>query len=39
VREVVVSAGLLTGEAFDALVGPEAVCRLGTPVRGPMRGG
>jgi aspartate ammonia-lyase len=39
VREVVVSAGILTGEAFDALVGPEAVCRLGTPVRGPMRGG
>ena len=29
VREVVVTRGLMTADAFDALVTPEAVCRLG----------
>jgi aspartate ammonia-lyase len=33
VREVVVSAGLLTADACDALTAPEAVCRLGMPAR------
>lgn len=31
IREAVLAAGLLTGEEFDALVAPEAVCRLGSP--------
>jgi aspartate ammonia-lyase len=31
VREVALERGLLTAEAFDALVSPEAVCRLGEP--------
>jgi len=30
-RDHVVRQGVLTPEAFDALVAPEAVCRLGTP--------
>ena len=35
IREVVAREGWLTGEEFDALISPEAVCRLGTPVRSP----
>ena len=35
IREVVNEQGWLTGEAFDALISPEAVCRLGTPNRAP----
>ena len=31
VRDVAVSEGRLTADAFDALVGPEAVRRLGMP--------
>ncbi len=31
VRELAVERRLLTGEEFDALVSPEAVCRLGSP--------
>lgn len=31
IREIVLSNGLLTAEAFDALIAPEAVCRLGSP--------
>ena len=31
VREVVVGDGLLTAAAFEELISPEAVCRLGTP--------
>lgn len=31
IREVVITSGLLTPQAFDALVTPEAVQRLGTP--------
>ncbi len=31
IREVVIADGLLTADEFDALVAPEAVCRLGTP--------
>jgi len=31
VREVVIAQGLLTAEAFDELISPEAVCRLGMP--------
>ena len=31
VREIVLSESVLTPEAFDALVTPEAVCRLGMP--------
>jgi hypothetical protein len=31
VREVVLADGLLTPEAFDELVSPEAVTRLGMP--------
>ncbi len=31
VRECVVRAGLLDGQAYDALTAPEAVCRLGMP--------
>jgi len=32
-RETVAAQGWLTGDAFDALVSPEAVCRLGSPAR------
>jgi aspartate ammonia-lyase len=32
-REKVISLGWLSGEQFDELTGPEAVCRLGTPDR------
>jgi hypothetical protein len=28
---MVISQGWLTGEQFDELISPEAVCRLGTP--------
>ena len=31
IRAVVLAEGLLTGEQFEALVSPEAVCRLGMP--------
>ncbi|MFA4964332.1 MAG: aspartate ammonia-lyase [Thermoleophilia bacterium] len=31
IREVVVAQGLLTGEQYDELLAPEAVCRLGHP--------
>ena len=31
IREVVVAQGLLTGEQYDELLTPEAVCRLGHP--------
>jgi aspartate ammonia-lyase len=31
IRQAVVAEGLLTGERFDALITPEAVCRLGSP--------
>jgi aspartate ammonia-lyase len=31
VREVVVDGGILTAEQYDALVSPQAVCRLGMP--------
>jgi aspartate ammonia-lyase len=31
VRQVVVEKGLMTGDAFDALVSSEAVMRLGSP--------
>ena len=31
VRDIVLDDGLLSPEEFDALVSPEAVCRLGTP--------
>jgi aspartate ammonia-lyase len=31
IRETVVAQGWLTGEQFDELISPEAVCRLGTP--------
>jgi aspartate ammonia-lyase len=34
VRDVVLEQGLMTAEAFDALVSPEAVCRLGMPAHG-----
>jgi aspartate ammonia-lyase len=30
-REIVIQQGWLTGAAFDELISPEAVCRLGTP--------
>jgi aspartate ammonia-lyase len=30
IRETVIAQGWLTGEAFDELISPEAVCRLGT---------
>ncbi len=33
IRETVIDQGWLTGGEFDALVSPEAVCRLGTPER------
>jgi len=31
IREAVISRGWVTGEQFDELVSPEAVCRLGSP--------
>ena len=31
IREIAVGGGLLDAEAFDALISPEAVCRLGSP--------
>ncbi|MFZ0829185.1 MAG: aspartate ammonia-lyase [Verrucomicrobiia bacterium] len=31
IRETVSAQGWLTGEEFDVLISPEAVCRLGTP--------
>lgn len=31
IRQVVVADGLMTGERFDELTSPEAVCRLGMP--------
>jgi len=31
IRQVVIAEGLLSGERFDALTAPEAVCRLGSP--------
>ena len=31
IRQVVLAEGLLTVEQFEALVSPEAVCRLGMP--------
>jgi aspartate ammonia-lyase len=31
IRETAISQGWLTGEQFDELISPEAVCRLGTP--------
>ncbi|MDQ1255567.1 MAG: aspartate ammonia-lyase [Candidatus Hydrogenedentes bacterium] len=31
IRDIAVAEGLLTPEAFDALISPEAVCRLGMP--------
>jgi aspartate ammonia-lyase len=31
IRELVIAKGWLTAEEFDALISPEAVCRLGTP--------
>ena len=33
IRETVLAEGLLTAAQFDALISPEAVCRLGTPER------
>ena len=33
IRDVVLARGLLSAEAFDALITPEAVTRLGTPTR------
>jgi aspartate ammonia-lyase len=33
IRETVIAQGWLTGGEFDALISPEAVCRLGSPVR------
>jgi len=30
-RQIVVEQGVMTNEAFDALITPEAVCRLGSP--------
>lgn len=33
IRETVIGQGWLTGEEFDELISPEAVCRLGMPVR------
>ncbi len=37
VREIVVGRGVLSAEAFDECVSPEAVCRLGTPKDNPSR--
>lgn len=31
IRDIVLEEGLLTAELFEALVSPEAVCRLGMP--------
>jgi aspartate ammonia-lyase len=31
IREIVLSENVLTEEAFNALITPEAVCRLGSP--------
>ncbi|MGO8765340.1 MAG: aspartate ammonia-lyase [Limisphaerales bacterium] len=31
IRETVIAQGWLNGDEFDALISPEAVCRLGTP--------
>ena len=31
IREIVTAHGLLDEDAFDALISPEAVCRLGSP--------
>ncbi len=31
IREAVIAQGWLTGEAFDEMISPEAVCRLGMP--------
>ena len=31
VRAVVLEEGVMSAEAFDALLTPEAVCRLGSP--------
>ena len=31
IRETVIAQGWLTGEVFDELISPEAVCRLGSP--------
>jgi aspartate ammonia-lyase len=31
IRETVIAQGWLTGEQFDELTSPEAVCRLGSP--------
>ena len=31
IREIAVGGGLLDAESFDALISPEAVCRLGSP--------
>ncbi len=36
-RDVVVGEGVLSAEEFDALVSPEAVCRLGAPLSPPDR--
>jgi aspartate ammonia-lyase len=33
VRQAAVTGGFVTGEEFDRLVSPEAVCRLGAPLR------
>jgi aspartate ammonia-lyase len=33
IREIVSAQGWLTGDEFDVLISPEAVCRLGTPER------
>ncbi len=33
IRETVVGLGWLTGQEFDVLISPEAVCRLGSPER------
>ena len=35
VKELVVSAGYLTDEEFEEMITPEAVCRLGSPVKEP----
>jgi len=38
-RETAAAEGLLTGEEFDALTSPEAVCRLGSPAAAPRKDG
>jgi aspartate ammonia-lyase len=35
IRDIILERGLLSAEAFDALITPEAVTRLGTPKPGP----